>query len=98
MEFNMAKAAETSTSSFLVRLRKQDTPTGVTPATIELLSEQTGLTKTEIVHLALRQFADRYLPRYEPDDGPLTEAQLDAIRAASPASPIPEAQFTEKLF
>lgn len=94
----MAVSPEKSTGSFLVRLRKQDTPTGVTPATIELLSEQTGLTKTEVVHLALRQFADRHLPRYEPDDGPLTKAQLDAIRAASPASQTPEERFTERLF
>ncbi|ESQ81455.1 hypothetical protein ABENE_21945 [Asticcacaulis benevestitus DSM 16100 = ATCC BAA-896] len=98
MEADMASAAEKSTGSFLVRLRKQDTPTGVTPTTIELLSEQTGLTKTEIVHLALRQFADRYLPRYELDDGPLTDAQLKAIRAASPGSQIPEEHFTERLF
>ena len=97
MEADMASAAK-STGSFLVRLRKQDTPTGVTPTTIELLSEQTGLTKTEIVHLALRQFADRYLPRYELDDGSLTDAQLKAIRAASPASQIPEEHFTERLF
>lgn len=94
----MAAHAETSASSFLVRLRKQDTPNGVSSATIELLSEQTGLTKTEIVHLALRQFADRYLPSYELDDGSLTEAQLEAIRAASPATDIPEEHFTERLF
>ena len=94
----MASAAEKSTGSFLVRLRKQDTPTGVTSTTVDLLSKQTGLTKTEIVHLALRQFADRYLLRYELDDGPLTDDQLKAIRAASPASQIPEEQFTERLF
>jgi len=35
---------------------------------------------------------------YELDDGPLTEAQLEAICTASPASQIPEAQFTERLF
>lgn len=94
----MANAVAKPASSFLVRLKTQDTPTGVTPATIERLSEQTGLTKTEIVHLALRQFADRYLPRYEQDEGPLTDDQLAAIRAASPASQIAEEQFTERLF
>lgn len=35
---------------------------------------------------------------YEPDDGPLTDEQLDAIRAASPASDTPEELFTENLF
>ncbi|MEI9905384.1 MAG: hypothetical protein WDN06_16610 [Asticcacaulis sp.] len=91
-------ADEKSPDSFLFRLRKQDTPTGVTPATVELLMEQTGLSKTEVTHLALRQLADRYLPRYEPDDGALSEAQLAAIRAASPASDIPDEHFTERLF
>lgn len=94
----MTAIAEKSVGSFLVRLRKQDTPTGVTSATIDLLAEYMGLTKTEIVHLALRQFADKHLPRYELDNGPLTRAQLDAIRAASPATDIPEEQFTERLF
>lgn len=94
----MTPIAENAGGSFLVRLRKQDTPTGVTATTIDLLAEYMGLTKTEIVHLALRQFADKHLPRYELDNGPLTRAQLDAIRAASPVTDIPEEQFTERLF
>lgn len=36
--------------------------------------------------------------RYEPDDGPLTDEQLDAIRAASSATNTPEELFTESLF
>lgn len=86
------------TESFLLRLRKQDTPTGVSSATVALLMQQTGLSKTEVVHFALRLMADRYLPKYELDDGPLTPAQLSAIRAASTATEIPEEQFTERLF
>uniref|UniRef100_A0AB39CE45 Uncharacterized protein n=1 Tax=Pseudomonas phage HRDY3 TaxID=3236930 RepID=A0AB39CE45_9VIRU len=35
---------------------------------------------------------------YEPDDGPLTDEQLEAIRAASPATDTPEELFTENLF
>ena len=58
------------TESVLLRLRKQDTPTGVSSSTIELLTKQTGLSKTEVIHFALRQLADRYLPKYELDDGP----------------------------
>jgi len=84
--------------SFLLRLRKQDSPTGVSGSTVELLMDQTGLSKTEVVHLALRQLADRYLPRYELDDGPLTDAQISAIRSASPATNIPEEHFKARLF
>jgi len=82
----------------LLRLRKQDTPTGVSSHTIELLTQQTGLSKTEVIHLALRQLADRCLPKYELDDGPLTDAQLSAIRAASTATKIPRERFTKGLF
>jgi len=82
----------------LLRLRKQDTPTGVSIETVELLIKQTGLSKTEVIHLALRQMADRCLPKYELDDGPLTDAQIAAIRAASPATAIAKERFTKGLF
>lgn len=93
----MTLTAET-TGSVLLRLRKQDTPTGVSSSTIDLLSQQTGLSKTEVIHLALRQMADRCLPKYEMDDGPLTDAQYAAIRAASRATNIPEERFNKRLF
>jgi hypothetical protein len=93
----MTLTAEKS-ENVLLRLRKQDTPTGVSGETIELLIKQTGLSKTEVIHLALRQFADRCLPKYELDDGPLTDAQILAIRAASPATNIPRERFTKGLF
>ncbi|MBO3274153.1 hypothetical protein [Pseudomonas schmalbachii] len=93
----MTLTAEKQTEGFLLRLRKQDTPTGVSNSTIEKLMETTGLSKTELAHLALRQMADRYLPRYELDDGPLTTAQSKAIRRASKATDIPEERFNERL-
>lgn len=84
--------------SIYLRLRKQDTPTGVSSETVELLVHQFGMTKTDVIHLALRQLADRALPKYELDDGPLTDAQHAAIEAASPASSIPKERFTKRLF
>jgi len=86
------------TDSVLLRLRKQDTTSGVSSTTVELLVQQTGLSKTEVIHLALRQLADRYLPKYELDDGPLTDAQISAIRAASPATNLPRERFDKRLF
>ncbi len=94
----MNVVAEKHVESFLLRLRKKDTPTGVSNITIESLMDLTGLTKTEVTHLALRQMADRYIPRYEKDDGPLTVQQIDAIRDASSATNIPEESFNERLF
>ena len=43
----------------------------------------TGMSRDELVHRALRELANRWLPKYEPDDGPLTRAQYEAIRRAS---------------
>lgn len=86
------------TESFLLRLRSQDTPTGISGATIRLLMERTGLNRTEITHLALRQMANQYLPRYEMDNGPLTAKQSAAIRAHSSASNTPDESFSEGLF
>lgn len=94
----MHAIVEKQTNGFLLRLRKQDTPTGVSRSTIEDLMALTGLSQTEVAHLALRQMADRYLPLYEEDDGPLTADQIQAIRAASSATDTPEECFTERLF
>ena len=94
----MDVTAEKHAGSFLLRLRKKDTPTGVSSSTIEALMSLTGLSKTEVAHLALRQMADRFLPLYEQDDGALTNDQIQAIRDASSATDIPEERFTERLF
>lgn len=94
----MNVAAEKQAESFLLRLRKKDTPTGVSNLTIQNLIELTGLTKTEVAHLALRQMADCYIPRYEQDDGELTTEQINAIRHASSASNTPEENFHDRLF
>lgn len=94
----MQVASGKQTAGFLLRLRDQDTPTGVSSSTLERLMQATGLGKTEIAHLALREMAERYLPKYERDDGPLTTDQLRAVRMASSATNTPEENFTERLF
>ncbi|NIG21291.1 MULTISPECIES: hypothetical protein [Pantoea] len=90
--------AENKANSFLFRLRSKDTPTGVSAVTLDKLMQETGLSKTELTHLALRNLANEYLPYYEPDDGPLTDAQIQRINEVSKAADIPEESFTEKLF
>ncbi|WP_225789612.1 hypothetical protein [Pseudomonas sp. Marseille-P8916] len=92
----MAQADKAET--FLVRLRPQDTPSGVSLSTIEMLMSQTGLNRTDVVHLALRELANRWLPKYEEDDGQLSDAHYQAIRAASTATDTPEELFTQRLF
>jgi len=94
----MANGKSKQDSGFLLRLRSQDTPTGVSETTVEKLMEVTGLNRTELVHLALKEMANRYLPFYEQDDAPLTPEQIQSIRQSSSASATPEESFTERLF
>lgn len=46
----------------------------------------------------LEKLVDDILQQSEEDDGPLTHAQYEAIRAASPATDTPEELFTQRLF
>lgn len=87
----------TKTSDFLFRLRDNDSPSAISKATLAALMEVTGMTKTELTHLALRKMANNYLPRYEEDNGPLTNEQLLSIRAQSTASDISEEHFESSL-
>lgn len=63
----------------LLRYRDQDTAYGVTRKTTTRLAKTLGLSETQVVHIALANLARQTLPRYEPDDGPLTAEQLAAI-------------------
>lgn len=94
----MNSKAGKQASGFLLRLRKKDTLTGVSEATVEKLMDATGLSKTELVHLALKQMANRYLPFYEQDDGSFTIDQIRAISNASLATDTPEEKFTLRIF
>ena len=64
----------------LFAFRAEDSEHGVTRATVQRMAQIKGLSETALIHLALANLARTTLPRYEPDDGPLTEAQLAAIR------------------
>ncbi len=91
----MSHSPQKQVDSFLLRLRKEDSLTGVSPQTLQKLVIHTGLSKTDLVHYALRDLANRSLPSYEQDDGELTTDQLRAIREVSSATNTPEDKFTE---
>lgn len=69
----------------LLRYRDRDTPYGVTRRTAARLAQSLGLSETQVVHVALANLARQTLPRYEADNGPLTEEQLDEIRRQQPS-------------
>ncbi|HLX81403.1 MAG TPA: hypothetical protein VKS43_12560 [Burkholderiales bacterium] len=90
-----ARAKRPSSSGILLRYREKDTPYGVTRRTTTKLAEKLGLSETQVVHVALAHLARQTLPRYEPDDGPLTQEQMDAIDRLQPPGRM---KVTKRLF
>lgn len=80
-----SRRKRSAAEGILLRYRDVDTPYGVTRKTASRLARELGLTETQVIHAALAQFAQQNLPRYEPDEGPLTPQQKDAIRKRQPA-------------
>ncbi len=72
-------------SAVLLRYRDSDTAFGVSRNTATRLAKTLGLAETQGIHGALAPFARQTLPRYEPDDGPLTEAQKKEIERLQPS-------------
>lgn len=66
------------------RYRARDTATGVTRTTTQRLAETLGVDETQVIHMALQALAAKVLPQYEPDDGPLTPAQLRQLKESAP--------------
>jgi hypothetical protein len=71
-------------AGILLRYRDKDTAYGVTRKTTARLARTLGLSETQVVHVALANLARQTLPRYEADDGPLTQQQMDEIRRMQP--------------
>lgn len=84
-----ARAASTkrrkTASAVLLRYRDNDTAFGVSRDTTTRLAKTLGLSETQVIHVALAQFARQTLPNYEADDGPLTQAQKNAIKRLQPS-------------
>ena len=72
------------TPAVLLRYRDTDTAFGVTRETAAKLVQHLGLSETQVIHVALAHFAAQTLPRYEMDDGPLTDEQHEQIRKQVP--------------
>ena len=76
--------ARSTADQIAFRYRAADSATGVTRATAKRLAEQLGVDETQAIHHALHELAVKLLPQYEPDDGPLTTAQIRQIRESAP--------------
>jgi hypothetical protein len=78
------KRKQPAGNGILLRYRDQDTSFGVTRKTASRLAKTLGLSETQVIHVALANFARQTLPRYEADNGPLTQQQMDEIRRLQP--------------
>ncbi|MCA9778881.1 MAG: hypothetical protein KC800_19265 [Candidatus Eremiobacteraeota bacterium] len=58
----------------------RDSQVRVSRQTLARLAEFRGTSETDVIHYALRRLADETLPRYEPDNGPLSESQTKRIQ------------------
>ena len=90
-----AKRKQPAPSGILLRYRDKDTAYGVTRKTTTRLADTLGLSETQVVHVALANLARQTLPRYELDNGPLTDAQMDAIDRLQPPG---RGKVTKTLF
>lgn len=68
-----------SEDAMLVRFREKDSREGISRATMRRIAAVLDLSETAAIHRALVEFAQRYVPRYEQDNGEITAAQRDRI-------------------
>ncbi len=73
-----------ATSQIAFRYRAQDSATGITRTTAKRLAAVLGVDETQVIHLALRELATKFLPQYEADAGVLTKAQLNQVKKSAP--------------
>ena len=85
--------------SLLLKFRPTDSVQGVTRKTVKAIAKRLGVPETQVVHLALAKLAVETMPGYEADDGPLTVAQLAAVKVDA-SKHLPEGKLlsAESLF
>lgn len=77
----MAKSAPSkSVRPILFNPRPHDTLTSISRDTLKLVAQTLGLTETQTMHFALAKLRREVLPKYELDEGPVSEGTLKSIR------------------
>jgi hypothetical protein len=78
------RAGRAPTKTLLFRLRRSDSPNGVSAGTLKKLAQVLDMPETQVIHQALRKLAEDFIPAYEADDGPVSDRMLDALKARVP--------------
>lgn len=84
------------TESLLFRLKDRDTIDEISSNSFHNLINVTGMNKTKLVHYALSKMRDSLIPKYEMDDGPITDEQLRILNELTGFDDIPE-EFYEQF-
>ena len=93
----IATSIAPASDALLMRFQPTDTATKVSRATLVKLAKQLGYKReSEVLHYAVRKLANEVLPTYEPDDEPLTDKEMAAIRKA--AGPVSSGRVLSSLF
>lgn len=71
----------TDTSTLLLEFREHDSEFGLTRSTLRALAQKLQVSEVEVIHLALSRLLQDRFPAYPPDDRPLSEKELTALRA-----------------
>ncbi len=79
-----SKRKKPAGSGILLRYRDRDSALGVSRTTAIKLADTLGVSETQVIHVALAQLARQTLPRYEVDNGPLTDEQRRNIKKQVP--------------
>ena len=85
-------------NKILLRLRDRDTQAGVTRGTLTHLAKVLGINETDAIHKSLAESAQKYIPQYEQDDGPLTSANHRRIEEEVRRGGHGEFRITSHLF
>ena len=76
--------ATTRKQKLLLTFRDRDAVHAVSRRTVKKIAKLLGLNETETTLLALARLRDQLIPAYQPDDGPVPDRVLEAIRKIVP--------------
>ena len=85
--------------ALLIRFRDKDSKEGISRTTMKEIARALDLLETAAVHRALVELAQRYVPQYPRDNGPITEKQhrtiAEVVRKKHGEAVVVEALFDE---
>lgn len=73
-------------SMLLLKFPQEDSQFSVTRSTLQSLATRLEMSEVDVIHLALARLTQDQPPSYAPDDGPLSDEVLAALRVHASAT------------